>query len=64
MLEDTDHKNDFESDKKLREYYRSCTNKTLREEIGVSPLYKMLKRKALFVPKKSFHLQSKLYNKQ
>ena len=44
MLEDTATSTDFESDYKLRLYYKSCTNKELREELGVKPLQNMLKR--------------------
>ena len=44
MMEETSSKGDFESDKKLRMYYQSCSNETLREEQGVRPLQRMLER--------------------
>ena len=44
MLQATHSTTDFESDKKLRMYYQSCTDQTLREKLGVKPLQKMLKR--------------------
>ena len=44
MLQDTDSTTAFESDKKLRMYYQTCRDETLREELGVKPLKKILKR--------------------
>lgn len=44
MMEDGASKDDFESDRKLKRYYQSCTNNQLGEHIGVDPLKRMLTR--------------------
>ena len=42
MTDGGDSSGEFQSDKKLKDYYQSCANESLREKIGVKPLQKAL----------------------